>query len=191
MLGERLFYWQLIKARKARYPFFSTPILAQKFVKIDRDLKTVIGGCKVVEAHWRHQANPEMWKVNIDGGGTGVWGKVPEEAIDLSVNLAKELDASWLNIDMIMENGRFLITEFSPVWHHYAYKEKPSFVYKEDYNIDVPLEVSLDLERIIVESLIDRVEGEREKRRVNGKRQKAKGEREKRRTNGERQRAKG
>ncbi|MCD4677448.1 MAG: hypothetical protein K8S18_15860 [Desulfobacula sp.] len=37
-------------------------------------------------------------------------------------------------------------------------KEKPSFVYKEDYNIDTPLEISLDLERIIVESLIKAVE---------------------------------
>ena len=76
--------------------------------------------------------------------------------------LAKDLKASWLNIDMIMENGRFLITEFSPVWHHYAYKEKPSFVYKEDYNIDIPLKVSLDLERIIVNSLINEVKKERE-----------------------------
>ena len=33
-------------------------------------------------------------------------------------------------------------------------------MYKDDYNIDVPLEVSLDLERIIVESLIESV-GER------------------------------
>ena len=161
MLKERMFYWELIKARKTRYPFFSNPILAQKFVKIDRDLKTVIGGFKVVEAHWRHQANPEMWKVNIDGGGTGVWAKVPKEAIDLSVSLAKELNASWLNIDMIMENGKFLITEFSPVWHHYAYKEKPSFVYRDDYNIDMPLEISLDLERIIVESLIKSVKERR------------------------------
>jgi hypothetical protein len=99
-----------------------------------------------------------MWKVNIDGGGIGVWGKVDQDAIDLSVQLANDLNASWLNIDMIMENGKFLITEFSPVWHHYAYKEKPSFVYKDDYNIDMPLEVSLDLERILVESLIDAVQ---------------------------------
>jgi hypothetical protein len=162
MFRERLFYWQLIKARKAQYPFFSPPLLAQKFVKIDRDLKTVIGGFKVVEAHWRYQADENMWKVNIDGGGIGVWEKVPQEAIDISVKLAKDLNASWLNIDMIMENGRFLITEFSPVWHHYAYKEKPSFVYKDDYNIDVPLEVSLDLERIIVESLIEAVKKEKE-----------------------------
>jgi len=157
MLKERLFYWEFIKARKARYPFFSPPILAQRFVKIDKDLKTVIGGLRVVEAHWRYQANENMWKVNIDGGGVGVWEEVPQEAIDISVKLAQYLNASWLNIDMIMANGHFLITEFSPVWHHYAYREKPSFVYKDDYNIDVPLEVSLDLERIIVESLIEAV----------------------------------
>jgi len=154
MLTERLFYWQLIKAKKARYPFFSPPLLAQRFVKIDRDLKTVTGNYKVVEAHWRFQADEEMWKMNIDGGGTGVWSKVPKEAMNLSVKLAMDLKASWVNIDLIMSDGQFLITEFSPVWHHYAYKEKPSFVYKDDYNIDVPLQVSLDLEKIIIESLM-------------------------------------
>lgn len=157
MLTERLFYWQLIKAKKARYPFFSPPILAQKFVKIDRDLKTVVGNNKVVEAHWRFQADESMWKMNIDGGGTGVWGHVPQEALDLSVRLAKDLKASWINIDLMQNKGRFLISEFSPVWHHYAYKENPAFIYKDNYNIDVPLEVSLDLERIIVESLIKAV----------------------------------
>ncbi len=157
MLRKRIFYYHLIKAKRSNYPFLSPPILAQKFVKIDRDLKTVVGGDKVVEAHWRFQADESMWKMNIDGGGTGVWGYVPDEAIDLSVKLAKDLNASWLNLDLIMSGDEFLITEFSPVWHHYKYKEKPSFVYKDDYNIDVPLEVSLDLERIIVESLIDAV----------------------------------
>ncbi|MEA1866856.1 MAG: hypothetical protein U9N19_01970 [Thermodesulfobacteriota bacterium] len=58
----------------------------------------------------------------------------------------------------MMSDGRFLLSEFSPVWHHYKYKEKPSFIYKDDYNIDVPLEVSLDQERIIVESMINAVE---------------------------------
>jgi hypothetical protein len=101
------------------------------------------------------KANEGMWKVNIDGGGIGEWSKIPEEAINLSVRLAKNLEASWVNIDMIVNDGEFLITEFSPVWHHYAYKEKPSFVYKDDYNIDTPLEVSLDLERIVIESLLD------------------------------------
>jgi hypothetical protein len=158
MLTKRLFYYSLIKARRIRYPFLSPPILAQKYVKIDRDLKTVVGSGRVVEAHWRFQANNSMWKMNIDGGGTGVWEYVPEVAIELSTKLAKDLKARWLNIDMVMSEGRFLITEFSPVWHHYAYKEKPSFVYQDDYNIGVPLEVSLNLEKLIVESLIEAVE---------------------------------
>jgi hypothetical protein len=139
----------------------SPPILAQKFVKIDRDLKTVVGGGKVVEAHWRYQVDDSMWKMNIDGGGTGVWGYVPDEALEVSVRLANDLNTSWLNLDLILNGDQFLITEFSPVWHHYAYKEKLGFVYKDDYNIDVPLEVSLDLERIIVESLIDAVKKEK------------------------------
>ena len=155
MLTERGFYYHLIKDKKASYPLLSPPLLAQEFVKISRDLKTVVGNYKVVEAHWRYQADESMWKVNIDAGGVGVWSKVDEAAIEVSERLARELGASWINLDMIEQEGEFLITEFSPVWHHYAYREKPSFVYEDDYNIEPPLEVSLDLERIIIESLID------------------------------------
>jgi len=101
MISKRIFYYRLIKIRKMGYPFLSPPLLAQKFIKLDRDLKTVIGDYKVVEAHWRIQANKEQWKVNIDGGGVGVWSKVPEEALNLSERLARDLKTSWLNIDMI------------------------------------------------------------------------------------------
>ncbi len=154
LLSKKTFYYWLIKAKRASYPLLSPPLLAQKFIKIDRDLKTVVGDGKVVEAHWRHQAHQQQWKVNIDDGGLGVWAHVPDEPLELSVRLAKQLNTRWLNLDMLTDGERFYITEFSPVWHHYAYKEKPSFVYKDDYNIDMPLEVALDLERIIVESLI-------------------------------------
>ena len=155
LFSKRIFYYHLIKEKRASYPFMSPPLLAQQFIKLDRDLKIVVGNDRVVEGHWRGKASEEMWKVNIDGGGVGEWSRIPDEALNLSLKLAKDLKASWLNIDMIMRNGEFLITEFSPVWHHYAYKEKPSFVYKDDYNIDIPLEVSLDLERMIVESLLN------------------------------------
>jgi glutathione synthase/RimK-type ligase-like ATP-grasp enzyme len=150
----RLFYYHLIRERRMAYPFLSPPLLAQKYVPHDRDIKTVVGDGKVVEAHWRRKASEQMWKVNIDGGGIGEWSRVPQEIIELSERLAGELRATWLNIDIIPHGERYLITEFSPVWHHYAYKEQPSFVYKDDYNIGVPLELSLDLERIIVESLL-------------------------------------
>jgi hypothetical protein len=157
MLRRGIFYYHLIKARRMSYPFLSPPLLAQQYIKLDRDLKTVVGSYKVVEAHWRIQANRAQWKVNIDAGGIGLWSKVPREAMDVSIRVAKDLRASWVNLDLVLDQGKFLITEFSPVWHHYAYKEKPTFVYKDDYNINVPLEKSLNLEKIIVQSLIDAV----------------------------------
>jgi glutathione synthase/RimK-type ligase-like ATP-grasp enzyme len=153
MMSKRIFWYHTIKTRQMPYPFLSPPLLAQRFVKIDRDLKTVVGMDRVIEGHWRLQADSEMWKMNIDGGGTGVWSEIPQDAIDLSMRLAKALNATWLNIDLIHNGEKFLITEFSPVWHHYLYKEKPGFIYADDYNLD-PLGYSLDLERIIVESFL-------------------------------------
>ena len=61
--------YHLIKAKKMSYPFLSQPLLAQKYIEMDCDLKTVVGNYKVVEAHWRHQAHEKQWKVNIDDGG--------------------------------------------------------------------------------------------------------------------------
>lgn len=154
ILSKRIFYYHLVKAKQSPYPFLSPPLLAQKFVRIEKDLKTVVGNGNVIEGHWRIQANKDMWKMNIDDGGIGEWSYIPQKAIDLSTRLAEELKASWLNIDLIISGDTYYISEFSPVWHHYAYKEKPSFVYKDDYNLSMPLDISLDLERIIVESLI-------------------------------------
>ena len=153
-LASRGFYYHLIKERKLSYPFFSYPLISQRFINMERDLKTVTGDYRVVEAHWRVQTDEKMWKVNIDGGGIGEWSYVEQEALDISVSLAKALKTRWINIDLSVSDGKFLISEFSPVWHHYRYMEKPNFIYKDDYNIEMPLEKSLDLERIIVESLI-------------------------------------
>jgi hypothetical protein len=163
-LARRDFYYHLIRARKAAFPFLSWPLMAQRYIETDRDLKTVVGRGKVVEAHWRIKADAGMWKVNIDGGGIGEWSHVPDAAIDLSERVAAELGCRWLNLDLMPQDDGFLITEFSPVWHHYKYKEKPSFVYKDDYNIQPPLEEALDLETLIVRSLVEEASAEGEGR---------------------------
>jgi hypothetical protein len=154
LMANRMSLYLMVRERKLRYPFLSPPLLAQRFIRTDRDLKTVVGRGRVVEAHWRLQASKDQWKVNIDGGGIGQWGHVPQEAVDLSERLARALSCSWVNLDLMPCEGGFLITEFSPVWHHYAFQEKSSFVYRDDYNIPVPLEESLDLERLIIESFL-------------------------------------
>jgi hypothetical protein len=149
---NREFWWYLLKSKNMHYPFFSYPLLAQRFVTHDRDLKTVTGFNQVVEAHWRNRSDPRSWKMNIDGGGIGEWSHVPAKPVSLSIELAKSLGAKWLNIDFMCDGDDYYISEFSPVWHHYAYQEKASFVYNKNYNLGIPLEQALDLEDLIVSS---------------------------------------
>jgi hypothetical protein len=144
----------LFADREASYPLLSAPLLAQEFVPHDRDLKTVVGDGIPIEFHWRRRANEAMWKMNIDGGAAGEWSYAPDEPLELSVRLADMLGAKWLNTDLLWSNGKWLISEFSPVWHHYRYREKPSFVYESNYNGPIDAEEASHLERLIVRSYL-------------------------------------
>jgi hypothetical protein len=148
------FWYYAFKLRRMRYPLPSWPLLAQRFYRIKRDLKTVVGDGQIVEAHWRRPANQGMWKMNIDAGAVGEWSFVPPEPISISERLARALHASWLNTDLLETDQGFLVGEYSPVWHHYAYREKPSFVYADDYNLPISAEAAANLESLIVDSLV-------------------------------------
>ena len=152
---RRKFVRGLLAGRPAEFPFLSPPLLAQKFVPHTRDIKTVVGLSEVVEAHWRERPDGKSWKVNIDGGGLGIWSYVPDNVIELSVELAGRLNVNWLNIDCLFDGDEPLISEFSPVWHHYKKNEHENLVYKDDYNLRLPLDTALDLELLVVTSFTD------------------------------------
>ena len=46
------------------YPFLAPPVLAQKYIRLDRDLKTVVANYKVVEVHRRLRASERQWQAN-------------------------------------------------------------------------------------------------------------------------------
>jgi len=158
-VANRRYLRAMDPGRPSDYPFWSAPIIAQEYIWHDHDLKVVVGDGEPVEAHWRRGASASDKKMNIDAGGIGEWSFVPDDATNLCVNLAHKLGAKWLNIDLLPYNDGFLVSEFSPVWHHYKYQEKASFRYKDDYNLKRPIERYCDLERMICESYL----GERNK----------------------------
>jgi glutathione synthase/RimK-type ligase-like ATP-grasp enzyme len=153
-LLRREFLRALKRGRQAEYPFLSLPLIVQKFCPHDRDLKVVAYRQRAIEAHWRVNAAAGQWKMNIDGGGAGIWSHVPDAALDVSRRLAATLGSRWLNIDLIPQGERFLISEFSPVWHHYRVREKPGFQYDASYNLALSWDESENIERLIVESLL-------------------------------------
>ena len=140
--------------RTAAYPFLSLPLIVQEFIYHRSDLKLVVGDFEVKEGHWRHSVSSSNWKMNIDGGGAGEWSHIPQEVLDLGIRLSRSLGAKWLNIDIIFSDNKPLISEFSPVWHHYRYKEQDTFVYKSDYNLPISAEKAADLEELIVSSFV-------------------------------------
>ena len=154
-LLSRRFLRGLMAGRPAEYPFLSAPLIAQRFIPHDRDIKLVVGLGEVVEAHWRARPDDDGWKVNIDGGGQGIWAFVPDSVIDLSVQLAARLGVNWLNIDCLFDGDKPLISEFSPIWHHYRRNENENLVYEDDYNLRLPLEIALDLELLITSSFLE------------------------------------
>jgi hypothetical protein len=153
-LLRRAFLRALKRGRQAEYPFLSLPLIVQKFCPHDRDLKVVMYGQRAIEAHWRMNAAAGQWKMNIDGGGAGIWSHVPEAALVVSRRLAASLGSRWLNIDLIPQGDGFLVSEFSPVWHHYRVREKPGFQYDASYNLELSWDESENIERLIVESLL-------------------------------------
>lgn len=153
-LFSRLFLRGFRRGRPAVYPFLSPPLVAQEFLPHEADLKTVTCDNRVVEAHWREKGPDGGWKANIDGGGVGIWGHVPDSAIDLSHRLSRALGAKWVNADFLVSGDKFTISEFSPVWHHYGYKENPNFEYRSDYNFPLDPVAASDLEELIVTSYL-------------------------------------
>ena len=151
---SRKFLRAFFGGREAAYPFLSLPLMVQEFVEHDKDLKLVIGDDVVVEGHWRRKASSNMWKMNIDGGGIGEWSEISEDIQSLGVSLSRALRAKWLNVDLIFRGDEALISEFSPVWHHYAFKENDRFIYLDNYNLSRSPEEAADLEELIVTSYL-------------------------------------
>ena len=141
----------LFRPRSFERPELSLPLLAQKRINVDRDLRIVVVNGKTWEAHWR--VCEKGWKANIDGGGAGIWSQVPEDVLESSEQLAADLETQWLAVDVLYDDGQFHITEFSPVWHHYRINEKANFSYREDYNIDTPVDEGHDFEGMIIRTL--------------------------------------
>lgn len=153
---------QVFKIHPTGYRYCETPLsmplLLQKKIPINRDLRVVMVNGKVWEAHWRVINEPGGYKANIDGGADGVWSAIPKNIIEECERLAKLVKVRWLGIDILYndQTNEYFFTEFSPVWHHYKINEKDNFRYERDYNIFTDLEEGHDFEGMIVKTLIDK-----------------------------------
>lgn len=88
-----------------------TPVAyIQEYLALDRDIRVVVIGDRVVHAYWRMAPKGEF-RSNLAVGGTIALAKVPEQALDLALHAARRCGWNDVGIDICEHEGRFLVLE--------------------------------------------------------------------------------
>ncbi|VUD67576.1 Ribosomal protein S6--L-glutamate ligase [Thalassocella blandensis] len=110
-MGEGVF---LIESRRdwQAYCEKTDTLYVQEFLPIDRDLRLVVVGEKVVSAYWRLQSSNGFHN-NVARGGVVALGDIPPDAIVLVEYVAKTLGIDHAGFDVAMVDGFPYLLEFN------------------------------------------------------------------------------
>ncbi|MFN2362389.1 MAG: RimK family alpha-L-glutamate ligase [Marinobacter sp.] len=95
-----------------RYCEQTRVLYAQEYLPIDRDVRVVVVGDKVVSAYWRTQADQGFYN-NVSRGGRIDNGPVPAVVTDLALRLAQELEVDHAGFDIALVEGYPYVLEFN------------------------------------------------------------------------------
>lgn len=87
-------------------------LYVQEYLPIDRDVRVVIVGDRVVTAYWRTQAEQGFYN-NVARGGKIDTGPVPAVATELALRLARELGVDHAGFDIALVEGYPYVLEFN------------------------------------------------------------------------------
>jgi ribosomal protein S6--L-glutamate ligase len=93
-----------------RYLHIPQPAYIQEYLGIDRDIRVVVIGKKVVHAYWR-LAPPHEYRSNVAVGGTVQLDPIPGEALDLALETVRRCRWDDVGIDICRKNGHFYVLE--------------------------------------------------------------------------------
>lgn len=86
------------------------PAYIQEFLPVERDIRVVVIGRKIVLAYWR-QAPPGDFKCNLAAGGRVRLDPVPPAALDLALSTARACQWNDVGIDILCYQERYLVLE--------------------------------------------------------------------------------
>jgi ribosomal protein S6--L-glutamate ligase len=82
----------------------------QEYLPVDRDIRVIVIGDRVVHAYWRIAA-PNEFRSNIAVGGTVSLNAVPSQAIDLALHTARSCCWDDVGIDICLYRNDFYVLE--------------------------------------------------------------------------------
>jgi ribosomal protein S6--L-glutamate ligase len=87
-----------------------SPAYIQEYLPIDRDMRVVVIGNRIVHGYWRI-APPDEYRSNLAVGGRISLEDVPQGALDLALQVARACRWDDVGIDICEHNGRFYVLE--------------------------------------------------------------------------------
>ncbi|UCE81845.1 MAG: ATP-grasp domain-containing protein [Deltaproteobacteria bacterium] len=92
-----------------------SPAYIQEYLPIDRDLRIVLVGAKVVHAYWRI-ARPGEFRTNVSLGGRISLRDIPSTALRLAERVARLCKFDEVGLDLCNCNGEYLVLEANMVY---------------------------------------------------------------------------
>ena len=93
-----------------RYTLITSTAYIQEYLPVDRDIRVVVIGSRVVHAYWRI-APAGDFRSNVAVGGTVNLDPVPRPALDLALYTARKCRWDDVGIDICQCNGQYYIIE--------------------------------------------------------------------------------
>lgn len=99
-----------------------SPAYIQHYLPIDRDIRVVVIGSRIVHAYWRI-APPNEYRSNVAVGGRISLEAVPEKARELALQVASACCWDDVGIDICENNGRFYVLEANMKYGKEGFRE--------------------------------------------------------------------
>lgn len=115
----------LIENRKAflKYAEENEILYVQEYLEIDRDLRIVWVGDRVVLAYWRIGQQGAFLN-NVAAGGCIDYNNIPEEALLLVKKVCQKLHLNYAGFDIAVSNGVYYLLEYNLFFGTQALNEK-------------------------------------------------------------------
>ena len=104
------------------YLQLTSPAYVQAYLPIDRDIRVVVIGSRIVHAYWRI-APPDEFRSNVAVGGQISLETVPEKARDLALQVAGSCCWDDVGIDICEHKGRFYVLEANMKYGKQGFRE--------------------------------------------------------------------
>ena len=99
-----------------------SPAYIQDYLPIDRDIRVVVIGSRIVHAYWRIAA-PNEYRSNLARGGRISLESVPKGALDLALRVARVCRWDDVGIDICEHNDQFYILEANMKYGKEGFRE--------------------------------------------------------------------